>query len=178
MKGIAAYLLISFGLAWLLWEIALVLGQPAHSPFFQLAVLPVTLSPAIAAFVVRKWITREGFADAGLNLILTRWRYYLAAWLLPLLVVAIIIILAIALGIRDPDFTVAFFPTLAVQLTVGAFLAMFVFLGEEFGWRGYLQLRLFARHPPSQRQQQAPSGPSGITSQSTSQITTSQTNRY
>ena len=30
--------------------------------------LPVVFVPAIATFVVRKWITREGFADAGLRL--------------------------------------------------------------------------------------------------------------
>lgn len=126
---------------------ALGFGQPVHSPIVQLAILPGTLSPAIAAFIVRKWITREGFADAGLNPVLTRWRYYLVAWLLPLLVVTNIIILAIVLGILGPDLTVTFFTTLAIQLTVGAFLAMFVLLGEEFGWRGYLQLRLCPRNP-------------------------------
>ena len=147
MKGIAVYVLISFGLAWLLWEIALILGLPAHSPFFQLVVLPGTLSPAIAAFVVRKWVTREGFADAGLNPILSRWRYYLVGLLLPLLVVAIIIILSIALGMNDPSFSIGVFPTIAASATIGVLISMFFHLGQEFGWRGYLQLRLFPHQP-------------------------------
>ena len=43
------------------------------------------LSPAVAAIIVRKWVTREGFSDAGLRLNRHHWRYYLAALVLPLL---------------------------------------------------------------------------------------------
>ena len=104
-KGVIAYLLIAFGLAWLLWEIALRIGPSADNPLFQLAILPGAFAPAVASVVVRKWVTREGFGDAGLRLNLRRWRYYLAGWSLPLLVVAAIVILTVALGITNPDFT-------------------------------------------------------------------------
>ena len=67
-KGVVTYLLITFGLAWVLWEIALRMGVSAENPLFQLAILPGALSPAVAAIIVRKWVTREGFADAGLRL--------------------------------------------------------------------------------------------------------------
>ena len=165
-KGIAAFLLISFGLAWILWEIAIMLGPRAREPLFQLAILPGALSPAVAAVVVRKWVTREGFADAGLRLNSHRWRYYLATWLLPLVVVSVILLLAITLGISDPDFslrraiwqlgppgTVApslpdgIFALVVIQAMITALVATPILWGEEFGWRGYLQLRLLNDRP-------------------------------
>lgn len=43
---------------------------------FLLLTLPTSFGPAIGAIVVRKWITREGFADAGLSLNLRQgWKY-------------------------------------------------------------------------------------------------------
>ena len=165
-KGITAYLLIAFGLAWLLWEIALRIGPSADSPLFQLAILPGSFAPAIASVVVRKWITREGFRDAGLRLNLRRWRYYLAGWSLPLLVVSAIVILAVVLGIANPDFTLEralreltpegttlpSFPPgslfiLPFQLMITALIATPILWGEEFGWRGYLQVRLMGNRP-------------------------------
>ena len=73
-KGVVAFLLIAFGLAWSLWEIPLELGLSAGNPLFQFAILPGALAPAVAAVNIRKWVTREGFADAGLGLNLHEWR--------------------------------------------------------------------------------------------------------
>jgi hypothetical protein len=57
-------------------------------------------SPALAALVVRRWITREGFVDAGLGLDLRQgWPYYLFGCLLPLPVVGAIAGLAAVLGL-------------------------------------------------------------------------------
>ena len=103
-KGLAAFLLISFGLAWVIWEITLRVGPSARDPLFQLAILPGALAPAVAAFVVRKWVTREGFGDAGLRLNLRGWRYYVAGWTLPLLAVSVILLAAVTLGFSDPDY--------------------------------------------------------------------------
>ena len=66
-KGIVVYLLIAFGLAWIPWEIIIRHGISVRTPMFQFAALPSAFAPAFAAFVVRKWITREGFADAGFD---------------------------------------------------------------------------------------------------------------
>jgi hypothetical protein len=90
-------------MAWAIWEIVIRLGISVRSPLFQIAGLPAAFAPAIAAFVVRKWITREGFADAGLRLDLRKWPYYLVAWLLPLLVVGCIVVLSPLLGLGRPD---------------------------------------------------------------------------
>ncbi len=165
-KGVVTYLLIAFALAWVLWEIALMLGPSVDNPLSQLAILPGALSPAVAAIVVRKWVTQEGFADAGLRLNIARWRYYLAGWFLPLLVVSVIVLLAVALGISDPDFTLdralrhlapegatppslpsGLMAVLPFQFMITALVATPILWGEEFGWRGYLQVRLMGHRP-------------------------------
>ncbi len=165
-KGITAYILITFIMAWVLWEIPLRLGFSILSPLFQYIALPGAFSPAIAAIIVRKWITREGFADAGLKPNLAKsWRYYLFAWLFPLFVSAIIIGLVVALGIGSPDFTLQramgilspgtaapaippyAWALLPAALLGTALISTFFLWGEEFGWRGYLQIRLFSERP-------------------------------
>ncbi|HKJ69367.1 MAG TPA: type II CAAX endopeptidase family protein [bacterium] len=166
-KGIVSYLVLAFGLAWILWEIPIRLGLEPESQLFQAAILPGAFSPAISAIIVRKWITGEGFTDAGFRLHFRKWPYYLVAWLLPLMVVGVIILLASLFDIASPDFTTeralktllpegveppGSYPStvlmlIPLQLLFTALLATPVLWGEEFGWRGYLQLRLFADRP-------------------------------
>jgi uncharacterized protein len=163
-KGIVVYLLIAFGLAWIPWEIIIRHGVSVHSAMFQFASMPSAFAPAFAAFAVRKWVTREGFADAGLRLNLSKWRYYLVGWLFPVVVVGCIVVLAPLLGIARADFslvralrhflppssTLPHLPNVWLILIVLLITAVFVSpisFGEEFGWRSYLQLRLFPQQP-------------------------------
>jgi membrane protease YdiL (CAAX protease family) len=153
-------------MAWALWEIVIGLGLSVTNPLVQIAILPGAFAPALATFIVRKWITREGFADAGLSLDLRKWPYYIVAWLLPLAVVGCIIIAAALFGLGTPDFSLArgikYLSTLAGRapahvpshpwllicvMPVTALFATPILFGEEFGWRGYLQLRLFPDRP-------------------------------
>jgi uncharacterized protein len=166
-KGVLAFLAIAFVPAWLSWAAVGLAGISGTNPLFQAAAIPGAFSPALACFIVRKWVTKEGFADAGLQLKLKRnWRYYLFAWLLPLGVTAVIIALANLFNLSQPDFTLQRFfgtlnlpggipetpdnlfllliPTLLFQTIV---LATPIVWGEEFGWRSYLQIRLFAERP-------------------------------
>lgn len=63
-RGVLAYLLLAFGLAWSTVFVArLLLGLSLEISLVQ---LPMAFSPAVAAVIVRFWITREGFGDAGL----------------------------------------------------------------------------------------------------------------
>ena len=106
-RGILAYLAFSFGLAWALWVAPLAL-LPAGDPLLQFAILPGAFAPAVACFVVRAWVASEGFADAGLRPRLGRgWRYYLFALLWPLVATVLVVALGAALGLSQPDFTVA-----------------------------------------------------------------------
>jgi uncharacterized protein len=169
VRGIGAFLLLAFVLAWVPVFIVLAQGvTPDHLLSFQVALLPMALAPAVAACIVRLWITREGFQDGGfaLNLRAQGPRYALAA-LLPYGVVASIMALSWVLGTGAPDFSlqtagVAMAAQLhqpappvlryqlfivAPQLLLSAILATPVLLGEELGWRGYLQRRLDPERP-------------------------------
>lgn len=167
LPGILAFLGISFGLTWALEFLVLRAGgrfDNAHLGRRELAVLALSMFvPALAAFVVRRFVTREGFADAGLRL---GPRYlYVLVWLgVPLLYLAAYGLTALfGLGHLDlsahatlemirknapPGAPVrggpgtfllgAFFLTLTMALLMTC-VATF---GEEFGWTGYLLPKL------------------------------------
>jgi membrane protease YdiL (CAAX protease family) len=169
-RGVAAYLVLAFSMAWIPWSLEWLAGVSADNLLkFQVAILPGTFAPAIAAWLVRKWVTREGFADAGLRLTPFRLRYYAFALLLPFAVVAVIVMLALILGSSRPDWSVQralrvlllgisgsahlpatpahFWLVLPLVLPLQSILVTPILWGEEFGWHGYLQVRLFARRP-------------------------------
>jgi membrane protease YdiL (CAAX protease family) len=135
---------LAFGLAWLPFSPAL-FGEEA---------VPVLMpfAPAIAASVVRKWVTREGFGDAGLRPNLRRWRFYLVAIGWPLLTIPLSVAIASALRLGPDSLAIPWgmaapsIPKLLFWLVVPLLMAPVIF-GEEFGWRGYLQIRLLAHRP-------------------------------
>ena len=145
-RAVLVFLLIAFGGAWGTWAIAWRLGVLNTGPVGQVVVALGAFSPALAAFVVRKWITREGFADAGLRLPPRgKWPYLLLAWLVPLPVLGMIVVLAGMIGIHPVK------PGLPYSLVLGTLVAALLttplFFGEEFGWRGYLQARVLHGQP-------------------------------
>jgi membrane protease YdiL (CAAX protease family) len=164
MKAILWFLAISFLPAWITWEIAIAAGLDVLSWQMQLFLVPGAFCPALATFVVRKWITREGFDDLKLRFSSKRWAFYVLAWLLPLFVVGGMGALGVAIGLGAADFSLA--EAIAAQ-SVGRDLSMMqglgllivpqvllvalittpVLFGEEFGWRGFLQRRLFPEAP-------------------------------
>jgi membrane protease YdiL (CAAX protease family) len=145
-KGIGIYLVIALGGAWASWAVAWLLGALDTGPRGQALVAAGAFAPALAAVIVRAFVTREGFADAGLRPRFRHaWPYYLFAWLLPLPVVGIIVVLARLLGLGASPLSLS--PALIIGAAVGALVAAPLFIGEEFGWRGYLQPRLFGGRP-------------------------------
>ncbi len=153
-KGLVTYLLISFGVTWTVEITARLMGFSLANPLVQILSLG-WIAPAAAAFIVRRWVTREGFADAGLALRMrTAWRHYLAAWLGPLAFTVAAVGVAAALGLWQP--TLAPLNDLIPGLPWWAFLAVLmlvvpllapVYWGEEFGWTSYLRLRIFPGRP-------------------------------
>jgi hypothetical protein len=169
LRGIGCYLLLAFGLTWAIEFAVLVVPgvrlDQNPPPWTRAVLAGVMWMPAISAFIVRRWITREGFASAGLRL--GTWRAYLTIWFaIPLLFAAIYLITWL-LGLGRMDLELRQFMTQAQALaassgrafpapspglillilfvasvTVGPVInALFAF-GEEFGWTGYLVVKL------------------------------------
>lgn len=165
-RGVFAYIAIAFGLAWTVEFVALSQGVRFNSLTLMTTALLafVMFTPAIAAFIVRRFITGEGFATAGLRF--GRWRPYVAVWIgVPLLVLAIYAVtILLGLGQFDPTlsqltalmkeladgkplpplpppgvFTAA---VLAQTLTFGVVITTVFTFGEEFGWTGFLLVKL------------------------------------
>lgn len=146
-RGIIAFLAIAFGLAWVPFLTGLIgINGPS-------AIL-MPFAPAIACFVVRRWITREGFEDAGLRLRLRlhHWPQYLIALTWPFAVTFLGVVLALALRIAPTGFSVPWglasaSPLSLLTWTLVSIPFAAIIFGEEFGWRGYLQVRLMADKP-------------------------------
>ena len=146
-RGISAFLGLAFGLAWLPF-----LAQAAGAGGVGPVLMPV--APAVACIVVRRWVTREGFGDAGLRWRPRRqhWPVYLLVLLWPVAATFCSTGVALALGLAPPRFTWPWgaaapnWSMLAVWVGMSILIAPLV-LGEELGWRGYLQLRLFPARP-------------------------------
>jgi membrane protease YdiL (CAAX protease family) len=152
-RGLLVFLLLSFGLFWGWIVLArLLFGWSLVNPLVQ---LPGGFAPAIAALVVRRWVTREGFADDGRRPRLrASWRFYLLALLGPLGVAAAAVGVAAVTGWATPSLglmseAVTGVPvwTVPLLLCLLALATTVVFWGEEYGWTGYLLLRIFPGRP-------------------------------
>ncbi|ALG09811.1 CPBP family intramembrane glutamic endopeptidase [Kibdelosporangium phytohabitans] len=148
-NGLVVFLVLAFTLAWVGMIGAYALGFSLVSPLVQ---LPFAFAPALAAFIVRKWVTGEGFADAGLRLRLrAAWPQYLAAWLGPAALVAATAGVAVVFGVRlaPLDGQVGGLPgwaLVAILLLVVPLLTP-IYWGEEFGWTSYLRQRVCPGRP-------------------------------
>ena len=167
-RGIVAYLALAFAVPWAAESVALARGVRFQTLTVGTSILLglVMLTPALAAFIVRRFITREGFATAGLRF--GPWRPYVAVWLGVPLLLALIYALTVLLGLGrfDPTFShlaslineasartgrpVPELPPMPVlgavifaqSLTLGVLVTSLFTFGEEFGWTGYLLVKL------------------------------------
>jgi uncharacterized protein len=128
-RGVLIFLLLAFGLAW----IPFLALQPSSTSTVAVLILLLQFSPAIAAVLVRGPLLREGFADSGLRLNLSRrslTTYGFALLLLPLVFVGAILF---GLGLHLATWAPQTSQTNGVSIVLAP-----VTFGEEFGWRGYL----------------------------------------
>jgi hypothetical protein len=165
-RAVGVYVALAFGLAWTAEGIALARGARFSSLTIGTTVLlaSIMFTPAVAAFIVRRFVTREGFATAGLRR--GPWRPYLAVWIgVPILVAAICALtIAVGWGRFDPTLStltarieefargqpvpklpppqVLAAAMFAQSLILGVLITSLFTFGEEFGWTGYLLVRL------------------------------------
>lgn len=96
--GIGLYILFAFGISWAIW-----LGLGAIGVPFVIRVSIGMFGPALTAVLVRL-LRHEGFADAGLRLVgrgrRGAWRMYIAAYIVPPLLIALAIGFALLTGVQ------------------------------------------------------------------------------
>ena len=172
-KRILIFLAIAFGISCTVTLATYLSGAMKANPILagMLANYIVVLSPALAN-VATRLITREGWGHLWLRPNFRRgWRFYLAAWLLPLLAVCVggAIFFMLFPQSFDPNlgevrklgeilpFVAAANPWAGLLyftlylLIVGLVINGVVSIGEEFGWRAYLLQRLMERFGGAER---------------------------
>ena len=139
---VAAFLILVFPLSWYSWLLGFA-DDPGNS-----GINP--LGPLVAALLVSAALGRKGFTGFLRNIVRVRssWTTYAAAVLIPVVLASASVAIAVALG---APFSVDAALARSVDV-VDAFLVMFLFvaLGEEPGWRGWLLPRMQMRMTPLQ----------------------------
>lgn len=158
-RGIGSFLVLCFGLTWSIEIIALARGVrfTVLTPATTLLLALVMFIPAASAFVVRRWITREGFASAGLRFGAVK--PYLFIWVgvpcLFFVIYAVTCTLGLGVFSSASDSIFKALPPLPpgkhmpsartpillvgiISVTIGPLLTSLATFGEEFGWTGYL----------------------------------------
>lgn len=163
-RSIYWFLSISVAISWVLFLIPLMLGEipPATKQLAIQGLWALAMwGPGIAAIVTTLYVEKKSFRSFRLNTLGPK-RYYLWAWLLPVVFTLIGWGFTLLFGIAkmDTDFTMirdllkatpggSEIPVSLViiaqtiqALTIGPLINMLFTMGEELGWRGYLLPKL------------------------------------
>ena len=156
-KSVIKYLAIVFGISWLI-ALGIYLGGGLGS-MAALGLYPYMLVPAFGAFIMRKFVTKEGFRNSGLRF--GKPRYYLYAWLILVGIIGLAYLLTVLFGLCNWDLGLSKLPEQIWQSLPEGFSPLLLFgiiffantmakYGEFLvrkrklrrGWRSYLLPKL------------------------------------
>jgi uncharacterized protein len=149
-RHVAGFVLLAYVIAWAVWSPAM--GDAWHAittgrtPSSYLApgfAIVGMFAPAIAAVIMRVWVSKEGLRGS-LGPVRGKLRWYAVALLGPAVFVTATVAIGSATGISELSLG-ANKPLAAVWLTlllINTPITALLTFGEEYGWRGYLLPKL------------------------------------
>jgi uncharacterized protein len=149
-RHVGIFVLLAYGLAWAVWAPAMgdawhaiTTGKTPSSYIAPSFAVVGMFAPAIAAVIMRLWVSKEGLRGS-LGPVRHKLRWYALAILAPALFVTAVVAITSATGIGEFSLGVNK-PVVSVWLTlllINTPITAFLTLGEEYGWRGYLLPKL------------------------------------
>ncbi|GAA3584923.1 type II CAAX endopeptidase family protein [Snuella lapsa] len=135
------YILLVLGISWIFGFISIGLFNFSEAVERSIIMLVYAFIPAILAFILNK---KEGGTWKDLKFFKPSFKGALGAFIIPILYFGFIISTQILLDVRTvPDWSKIGSPfKVAVLLALGYPVTTLLILGEEIGWRGYLQEKM------------------------------------
>ena len=141
MKHIRIYLLFSFSSTWLMWVI---INNFEFQDYMSSILMIVSVyMPAITVWVMKIFTKEDDITIVSLEPhVKKNTRWYLIAWILPIVFTFLSALLYYSIFSNDFDLTDNLLRTDGIKILtailIHPFINTFLCLGEEMGWRGFL----------------------------------------